>query len=78
MQRHLKVQSKQDLPLPEPGLVREEPGAVAKRSKKARPVKMARIYREGRLGEEQLSSACRLEKSRARDRACQPGGLEGC
>lgn len=48
MQRHLKVQSKQDLPLPEPGLVREEPRAVAKRSKKARTVKMARIYRERR------------------------------
>lgn len=64
--------------MPGPGLLREEPGAVAKRSKKARTVKMARIYREGRLGEEQLGSARGLEKSRAGDRVCQPGGLEGC
>lgn len=52
-----RVQSKQDLPRPGSGLVREEPGAVAKRSKKGRTVEMAGIYREGRLGEEQLSSA---------------------
>lgn len=36
--------------MPGPGLLREEPGAVAKRSKKARTVKMARIYRKGDWG----------------------------
>lgn len=63
---------------PGPGLVREEPGAVAKRTKRASAAKMARLHREESPGEGQPSSAHGLEKSRVGDRACQPGGLEGC
>jgi hypothetical protein len=56
---------------------REEPGAVAKRTKEASAAKMAG-YREERLGEGQLSSTCGIEKSKVGDRAGQLGGLEGC